>query len=82
MTSSTRKSGSGSSSLSVTARLKYKRERTEAFQAVEPDKPVPVLIPVSDGWLVSSTAAPAVIAMPRKMPTNCLTWARSFSFPP
>ena len=32
--------------MSVVALLKYIRDRTEAFQAVEPDNPVPVLMPV------------------------------------
>jgi hypothetical protein len=29
--------------------LKYSRERTLAFHAVDPDRPVPVEMPLSDG---------------------------------
>ena len=47
-----------------------------------PDRPVPVVMPVRDGWEVSSTPALAAMASPRNIPMNWRTWARSFSPPP
>ena len=57
------------------------RARTQLCQAVEPLRPVPLLIPVRLGCASSTTEPLAAIASLRIRPTNWRTCERSISLP-
>src|SRR6476660_8547531 len=54
---------------------------SEVAHAVEPDEPVPVLMPLSDGCARQRKAQPCARAGRLSMPINWRAWLRLFSSP-